>query len=201
MQVYIPVRACTTTPLCDGLPGRCNDCGVTRFEIDPESSEVRIDGSSSVHPIRASAKGLSGWVELDTSRAGLADDTRVAGEVRIEVDRLRSGNSLVDRETRRRIDARRYPEIVGTVTTSETTGPGRLALTGVIAFRGEECEVSGEVGVSIEGDMIVIEGSQDFDVRDWGLQPPKLALLRVHPVVEVRIRVVATATGRRGADR
>ncbi len=174
---------------------------MAHFQIDPESSEVWIDGSSSVHPIRASARGLTGWVELDTEGAGPAAHTRAAGEVRIEVDRLRSGNSLVDRETRRRIDARRYPEIVGTVTSGEQAGTGRLRLTGVIAFRGEECEVSGEVRVSIEGDTIVIEGSQTFDVRDWGLQPPKLALLRVHPEVEVRIRVVATAVGKHGADR
>jgi hypothetical protein len=32
-------------------------------------------------------------------------------------------------------------------------------------------------------------------VRAWGLQPPRVALLQVHPEVEVRIHVVALSDG------
>src|SRR5699024_5459107 len=91
---------------------------MTRFVIDPGDSQVWIEGSSSVHPVHATASGLEGWVELSFAGANLRKDTEARGEVRIAVDGLRSGNALVDRETRRRIDARRFPEIVGTVTSS-----------------------------------------------------------------------------------
>jgi len=49
--------------------------------------------------------------------------------------------------------------------------------------------------VSAEGDRLVFEGTQIFDVRDWGLQPPRVALLRVHPEVRIRIRLVVDPAG------
>jgi polyisoprenoid-binding protein YceI len=164
---------------------------MTRWVLDPEASRVWIEGSSSVHPIWAEAAGLTGSVELSTTRGKVATAPGLRGEVRIAVDRLHSGNPLVDRETRRRVDARRFPEIVGTVTAAERDAPDRLSVSGRIDFRGESQDVSGELTVSIDGGRMTIEGRQTFDVRDWGLQPPRVALLRVHPDIEVRIRLEA----------
>jgi hypothetical protein len=169
--------------------------GDGRYEIVPGDSQVWIDGSSSVHPIRATATGPVGWVEVSLTAGRLAAEPRFSGEVRIEVGRLRSGNPLVDRETQRRIDAGRYPEIVGTVVSAERAADDRLRVVGDLAFRGEVCQVDGEITVSRDGSALVLEGSRRFDVRDWGLQPPKLALLRVHPEIEVRIRLVAERVG------
>jgi polyisoprenoid-binding protein YceI len=162
-----------------------------RWLLDPGASQVWIEGSSSVHPIRAGATGLTGWVQLSARGGKVAATPGLKGEVRIAVDRLQSGNPLVDRETRRRIDARRFPEIVGTATGAERIAAGQLSVTGRIDFRGESRDVSGELIVSIDGDRLTIEGSQTFDVRDWGLQPPKVALLRVHPDIQVRIHIEA----------
>ena len=38
---------------------------------------------------------------------------------------------------------------------------------------------------------LVIEGEQTFDIRDFGVQPPKILMLKVHPDVRVRVKVVA----------
>lgn len=167
------------------------DRGVARYVLLPDESEVWIDGSSSLHPLRATATGLTGWFTLTTNSRGVAKAPGLEGEIRIEVGRLRSGNPLVDRETRRRIDAKHHPEIVGTVTSAERTGPGRLGVTGTIVFRGQEQAVSGEVAVEIAPEQITIDGSATFDVRTWGLQPPRVALLQVHPEIDVRIHLVA----------
>jgi hypothetical protein len=164
---------------------------VSHFDLDPEVSQVWIDGSSSVHPVHASATGVTGWIELGLSGGGITTASGLAGEVHVAVNRLASGNSLIDRETRRRIDATRYPEIVGTVTTAERIGSKRFEVTGDIAFRGEVRSVSGELAVFIDGTQLILEGTQTFDVREWGLRPPRIGLLRVHPDVTVRIRVVA----------
>jgi polyisoprenoid-binding protein YceI len=166
---------------------------VRRFDFDPETSQVWIDGSSSVHPIRAAATGVTGWIELGLSTDGIASASRVAGEVHIAVDRLASGNALVDRETRHRINATRYPEIVGSVTAAERIDSERWAVTGDITFRGEVRSVSGELVVSLVAKQLIVEGTQTFDVREWGLQPPRIGFLRVHPDVRVRIHAVANA--------
>jgi polyisoprenoid-binding protein YceI len=156
---------------------------MARYTIDPEASQVWIEGSSSVHPIHATATGLEGWVEVA--------EHSLDGEVQIEVDRLRSGNGLVDRETRRRIDARRFPYIVGRADAAESTGDGRFAVTGTVVFRGEDQQVNGELRVALDEGELVIEGSQTFDVREWGLEPPRLGLLKVHPEIDVRVRLCA----------
>lgn len=162
------------------------------FEIDPDASQVWIDGSSSVHPINARATGLTGWVQVAFTEDGLAEEPGLSGEVRIDVERLRSGNALVDRETRRRIDARRFPEIVGNVTTVQRTDHRTLAVTGEIAFRGEVESVEGDLDVVAEPDgRLIMEGAATFDVRTWGLKPPRVGLLRVHPDIEVRIHLEA----------
>ena len=163
-----------------------------RFELDPERSRVLIEGSSSVHPIRARAKGLRGWVELAITNGAIDPDTVVDGEVRIALDRLRSGNALVDRETRRRVDAGRYPEIVGKVTASRPRSKGGVDLDGEIDFRGTAVAVSGTIEMTLDGDgdEVRLSGRQTFDVRDWGLQLPRLGFLRVHPNVEVSFEAV-----------
>lgn len=164
---------------------------MVRYDVVPDESQVWIDGSSSVHPIRATATGLTGWFDLATTARGVGKAPGLAGEIRIEVGRLRSGNPIVDRETRRRVDARHHPEIVGTVVAAERLAADRLGVTGTIAFRGEVQTVTGELSVARADGRVTFEGSATFDVRDWGLQPPRVALLQVHPDVDVRIHVVA----------
>ncbi len=162
---------------------------MTRFEIDPQRSSVEIAGTSSIHPIHARSEGLTGWFDLVESGADDAPRRVLDGEVSIPVDLLRSGNPLVDRETRRRIDAASHPEIIGEVLESEHLHESTIALTGRIAFRGEEREVGGEIVWSRDGDDVVLTGRATFDVRDWGLKLPRLGLLRVHPEVTVEILV------------
>ncbi len=162
-----------------------------RYQIVPERSQVWIHGSSTVHPIRATATGLEGWFEADVVGGKVSGP--VAGRVEIAVDRLRSGNRLVDRETRRRVDAKRHPTISGEITGIESVSDGGLSVRGVIEFRGESTEVSGELEVRETEEGIEIGGEQTFDVRTWGLEPPSLMALRVHPDVTVRISLEAVA--------
>lgn len=162
---------------------------MTRYEIVPEQSTVWIDARSSVHPIHVEVDGLEGHVEVESNGDGLmlAAGTRV----QVSVDRLESGNRLVDLETKRRIDVRRHPRIVGEATTVQRDGNGSLRLTGELTFHGVTTPVSGDVTLVADGGDVVVEGAQQFDVRDWGMEPPRLLLLRVEPVVDVRIRVRA----------
>ena len=53
-------------------------------------------------------------------------------------------------------------------------------------------QVEGEVSVeSPDPDSLVVEGEHVFDVRDFGVHPPRIGFLRVHPEVHVAIRVEA----------
>ena len=164
---------------------------MTRYTVDTDRSEVTVYASSSLHGITGHADGLRGWVDLD-------DATITGARVELDAERLAWGNPLLDRETRRRIDAARHPTIIGTMTTlgsieSSSTEP-TPPLRGTIAFHGVEREVSGVVTIThADAEELVIEGEQTFDVRDWGLEPPRLLMLKVNPDILVAIRVRAVS--------
>lgn len=165
------------------------------FRIVPERSWVWVRARSSMHPIHGEASGLEGSIEaeLNDGRLHLNGTSRI--QIQLPVDRLASGNSFEDAEMMRRIDARRYPTITGEVREiKETTGG--YSLLGDLTFHGVTRPVEGAVTVSApDGHTIVLEGEQTFDIRDFGVQPPKLLMLRVNPDVKVRVRVVAEQEG------
>ena len=181
---------------------------MTRYEIDVSQSEVRVQASSSLHAITGHAEGLRGWIDLEGA-------TVTGARIELDAERLAWGNPVLDRETRRRIDADRHPTIVGTMTAADGNANGSAEPTpsprwnaqpplrslsvptrvrGTIAFHGVEREVSGSVVVTTaDPDELVLEGEQTFDVRDWGLEPPRLLMLKVNPDILVAIRVRAVS--------
>jgi polyisoprenoid-binding protein YceI len=164
-----------------------------RFRIVPERSRVWLEATSSVHPIHGEASGLSGSIDVQFDGTGLDLSSSPDIKVELPVEQLKSGNRLEDAEMMRRIDARRYPAIRGVVKDMKSQGvDGRYAVTGDLSFHGVTQTVEGEVTVSRPDDgTLVIEGEQQFDIRDFKVSPPKVLMLKVHPEVKVRIRVEA----------
>ena len=162
---------------------------MTRYAVDPDRSEVTVYASSSLHGITGHADGLRGWVDVDGT-------TITGARIELDAERLAWGNPLLDRETRRRIDADRHPTIVGAMTAADSNTNGSMDLSGTITFHGVEREVRGTVTITstdpdgdADADGLVIEGEQTFDVRDWDLEPPRLLMLKVDPDIRVAIRV------------
>jgi polyisoprenoid-binding protein YceI len=166
-----------------------------RFAIDPDRSRVWIDASSSIHPIRSSTTGLRGWVELEVAD-GRVDPATAHGWLELPVDRLSSGNPLNDREMKRRIDARRHPTITGELTGLERVDGTRYLVRGDVTFRGVARSYEGDMDIAASDDGTVrLEGERVFDIRDFGMQPPRILMLRVHPEVAVRVSIEAVNGG------
>ena len=170
---------------------------MTHYRIDPARSRVAIDASSSLHPIHSETDGLEGWLELDIDSHG-AVELGVAPRAHLElpVDRLRSGNPLEDREVQRRIDARNFPLITGDLVAMELTDRiGCYRVRGDVTFRGVTRPSEDEMTVSVDGDAVRLHGTSVFDIRAFGMQPPRILLLRVAPEVRVTVDIVAREAG------
>jgi hypothetical protein len=146
--------------------------------------------SASPHPHQLRVEG---FLEVDVHDGAVDGVDGANGALSLRVDRLSSGNRLEDRELHRRIDSRRYPTIDGQMTKLQAMDSDeRYRVTGDLTFRGVTRRCEDEVTItSIDDRTIRLEGESAFDIRDFGMEPPRIFMLRVHPDVKVRIEVVA----------
>jgi hypothetical protein len=170
--------------------------GVARFTILAARSRVWIDARSNVHPIHSSANGLAGFVDFDADRPGEIG-SHPTGKLSFPVAKLSSANPLERRELQKRIDARRYPTIDGVLTGMEPLNDeGRFRVRGELSFRGVTRSVEGEMALSVIDDRAIrLDGASRFDVRDFGMEPPRILMLRVEPDVDVRVEIIAEREG------
>ena len=152
-----------------------------------------IEARSNVHPIRTEAIGLEGWLDLDVANGAVNVDQPLGGHLEFPVENLKSGNALEDRELRRRIDVRRYPTIVGDLKSmKQTDDQSRYIVGGDLTFRGTSRSYEDEMSVDLLDDhTVTMSGESVFDIRDFGMDPPRILLLKVQPEVSVRVEVVA----------
>ena len=158
-----------------------------RYSFDPDRSRLTIDGRSSVHGITATADGVVGWIETDDA------GTPVTGHLTIEIDRLRTGNPLYDREIRNRLDVRKFPTVEAHLTTVHDGAGPIWAVTGGVSAHGAQHDLDGAITVTTDGDGVRVAGSEDVDFRPFDLKAPRLLTLKVDPVVTVTLEAVTGA--------
>jgi polyisoprenoid-binding protein YceI len=171
---------------------------VPRYVISPERSHVWIDARSNVHPIHSDTDGVEGYVELDLGSKGEVNlSDAPTGRISLAVDRLSSGNRLEDREMQKRIEARRYPTIEGVLGQISPNGSDTsYRVSGEITFRGVSHQHEDLMTItSVDEKTIRLQGSSRFDIREFGMDPPRVLMLKVEPEVDVRVEIIAVAEG------
>ena len=59
-------------------------------------------------------------------------------------------------------------------------------------FRGVVRRCEDDMSITVVDDRTLrLEGESRFDIRDFGMQPPRILMLRVEPDVAVRVEIVA----------
>jgi len=166
---------------------------VARYRIEPKRSRVWIDARSTLHPISSTTDGLEGHVDLEMGEGGIDVGAHPAGRLSLAVGRLSSGRTLEDRELHKRIDARHHPTIDGVLTGIDPAPGGGYLVSGELTFRGVTRPVTDAMVIEIVDDRTLhLSGRSRFDIRDFGMHPPRILMLKVEPVVDVRVDIVAT---------
>jgi polyisoprenoid-binding protein YceI len=155
---------------------------------------VWVDARSSLHPIHSKTDGLEGYIDLDMTPDGDVDlASKTAGRLSLAVSRLSSGNPMEDRELQRRVDVGKYPNIEGILDQIAPSGDGgSYRVSGDVTFRGvaRRCEDNMTVS-ALDADTVQLAGRSRFDIRDFGMQPPRVLMFKVEPEVEVKVQIVA----------
>ncbi|HEY7201326.1 MAG TPA: YceI family protein [Candidatus Dormibacteraeota bacterium] len=166
---------------------------MTRFRVLPGSSSVDTEVRSSVHPIHGQATELRGVIEaaFDGDGRPLLDQPH-SGWVEVPVEAIRSGNRFTEIEMQRRADVRRYPTIRFELDRAwQVDGGNRYRAALSVTAHGRTHPIEEDFSLRRDGRRLVLEGRHTFDMRDFGVNPPRILTLRVDPRVDVRVRLVA----------
>jgi polyisoprenoid-binding protein YceI len=169
---------------------------VARYEVDPEASAVAVAARSTVHPVHITAQGLNGFLEGEFvgGRVDLAAPHHA--RLSLPVRQMRSGNRVQDMEMDRRMETGRYPTIDCEVDRLTDNGAGRYRAIGRLMVHGQTRAVEANVQITETGPgRVVVDVEHAFDMREFGISPPNLFILKVDPQVGVRVRIEATVTG------
>jgi PadR family transcriptional regulator, regulatory protein PadR len=165
----------------------------SRFRLVPERSVVMINARSSVGPITFGAIGVTGIIEASVAGRRVCPAPFPTAHLEIDIEQLRSGNSLYDAELLRRIDARRHPTVTLDLRACTSLGAtGRYQLQGEVTFHGVSRPLDGTVSVAMPCEhTLVVRGEQVVDIRDFGVASPTVLMLRIYPDVVVGLQVEA----------
>ena len=141
---------------------------------------------SSLHPINTGTRGVTGWFEAATGEEGVLDlDQPVAGELSLAVGRLTSGNRLDANCPSGRCPA--LPDDRGFADSclGDRSAPHYL-VTGNIAFHGKT-SASRTMDIEFGSGTVVLSGKDTFHIRQFGMKPPSMLMVRVYPEVHVKV--------------
>lgn len=135
---------------------------------------------------------MGGFVEAELNPGGLDLKVTPQGKLEVDVDGIKTGNMLYDRELERQLEVRKYPRIRGEIVeVTELEAGRRYKVRGNLSVHGVTKPVEGEVKLRVLDDgSFEAEGEQTFDIRDFGLNPPRILMLKVYPDVKVRAHIV-----------
>jgi polyisoprenoid-binding protein YceI len=166
---------------------------VPRFRVNTAQSTVKVGLRVNLHPSHINANALSGTIDCEVDEQGNPRlDQPYSAALTLPVEAIKSGNGLQDREMRRRFDVSKYPTISATVTHGETLpGKGKYRATAKLTMHGITKEIAGDIQLSVDGTTMTIDGQQVINVKEFGIDPPRLIILKVEPDVDLQVHIVA----------
>jgi len=168
---------------------------MSTWTIDDARSSVEIHGKSSLHPIHGRLRdgALSGTVEATVADGVVDTAAPVSGHVEFLMTGLSFGNSMYDRELPKRLDTAKYPLVTLDLVKIQVGGSDtyqvelRLALHGAsVAF-----DEAVHAAITADGEMLTVSGEHQFDIRQFGVEPPRMLGMKVHPDFTVNLSLAA----------
>jgi hypothetical protein len=165
------------------------------YRVLPERAALVLVARSNAGPITFGASGIEGSIEAEVGEGSVSVRIPPAARLKVPIDQLTCGNQVYDAELLRRVDARLFPSAILELLNATPVGStGRYHVEGELTFHGVTRKMAGTVAVTfpVPGRM-VIEGEQVLDMRNFEINPPAVAMLRIYPDVRVQLHVEADA--------
>ena len=158
-----------------------NLCSQEFWEIDSNSSFIKYSGNHFLHNWDAQNDEISGLLNIEN---GTIDNVGVIAKVKD----FNSGNSSLDSNAMRVVEALKYPNVIFRSSLIEQNDD-RVYLEGVLEFHGikQNLKVEGEIE-SLE-DQIKINTDFIIKLSDFEIKRPSLLLRKVEDEILVEINL------------
>tara|TARA_B100000214_G_scaffold243276_1_gene178336 strand:+ start:1742 stop:2266 length:525 start_codon:yes stop_codon:yes gene_type:complete len=150
--------------------------------VDSEKSFINYTGKHFLHKWSAENKNISGLIQIDgesISNIGIV----------AKVQDFKSGNSSLDSNSYRVLDALRIPNIVFR-STEIVDSLDLINVSGNISFHGIEKDLNVLLNKSTQNDNISLSGKFIVNLSDFNVERPSLLLQKINNEIEVQINLI-----------
>ena len=152
------------------------------LRIDNSISSISYSGTHFLHNWDATNENVSGLIELNDNQVSKIG-------VIAKVKDFKSGNSSLDSNSYRVLDALRIPNIV--FRSSEIIDSlDIINLSGAISFHGIEKDLNILLDKSIENNNISLTGKFIINLSDFNVERPSLLLQKINNEIEIQINLI-----------
>ena len=152
------------------------------LKIDNSISSISYSGTHFLHNWDATNENISGLIELNDN---LISKIGVIAKVKD----FKSGNSSLDSNSYRVLEALRIPNIV--FRSSEIVDSlDVINVSGTISFHGIEKDLNVLLDKSTENDNITLTGKFTINLSDFNVERPSLLLQKINNEIEVQINLI-----------
>ncbi len=152
------------------------------LRIDNSISSISYSGTHFLHNWDATNENISGLIELSDNQISKIG-------VIAKVKDFKSGNSSLDSNSFRVLDALRIPNIVFR-SLEIIDSLNVINVSGTISFHGIEKDLNVLLDKSTENDNITLTGKFTINLSDFNVERPSLLLQKINNEIEVQINLI-----------
>lgn len=135
-----------------------------------ESSKMVIKGTSSVHDWESEVTEINGTGTFNVEQGKIVGANNV--QITIPVKSIKSGKNGMDSKTYEALNADKTPSIQFQLNDIKSVEAGKITATGVLTIAGTSKPVTVTGDYEMQGNQIVIKGSQKLNMKNFNVSPP-----------------------------
>lgn len=147
------------------------------YVLNNSSSELEVQGTSSLHDWEITAEEQSGDAEIENSE----DFTIKTLSFSVKAESLKSGKSGMDKNTYKALNTNKYKTIDFNLTSVSkiekiSENSFKATVKGDLTISGSKQSISLTLNLKLDGSKLLVEGEKPLKMTDFGIEPPKALL-------------------------
>lgn len=156
-----------------------------QYKLSEEKSNMYIDGTSTLHDWTEIVEQMAGTLALELNDNKISKVKSL--NLTVPVESIKSGKSGMDKNTYKALKSDKHPTITYKLESFRVEGD-YIHYTGQLTIAGTTKTVKFKSKYEVYESSIELEGSHDFKMTDFNVDPPTAVLGTIKTGDEIKIR-------------